>query len=164
MGGASFGGVVALEMAAFLQARACISIGSLRSPAAIPFRWRVVRRFWAFRPGHIRRAAAMGVRFGRPFLSRVTIRKLEKLSRPENNFVRWAICAILDWRPSPATRQVRVFRIHGSADAILPCGRSGADVIVPGGPHALTVFASKPVNAFIEQVVRDVREGAGADR
>ena len=38
VGGASFGGVVALEMARYLPARAVVLIGSVRSPAGLPRR------------------------------------------------------------------------------------------------------------------------------
>jgi thioesterase domain-containing protein len=43
MGGASFGGFVALEMARHLQAKACFLIGSVRSPAELPRRIRILR-------------------------------------------------------------------------------------------------------------------------
>src|SRR4051794_30719168 len=37
VGGASFGGLVALEMAHYLQARACVLISSVRSPRELPW-------------------------------------------------------------------------------------------------------------------------------
>src|SRR3954470_18150998 len=43
IGGASFGGFVALEMARHLQAKACFLIGSVRSPAELPWRIRMLR-------------------------------------------------------------------------------------------------------------------------
>src|SRR5262245_7658263 len=42
VGGASFGGVVAQEMAKQLRAVACVLIGSIRSPAELPWRWRAL--------------------------------------------------------------------------------------------------------------------------
>lgn len=154
VGGASFGGAVALEMAPHLEARACILIGSLRSPGGIPWRWRILRPFAALGPDALQRILAVGAGLGRPFLSRGTIRRMERLSRPESGFSRWAMCAILNWRPSRATRRVRIFQIHGSADRILPCRLAEADEVVPGGPHALTLFRSNDVNAFIERTIR----------
>lgn len=154
VGGASFGGAVALEMAPHLEARGCILIGSLRSPAGIPWRWRTLRPFAALRPDVLQRIVAIGAGLGRPFVSRGTIRRMERLSRPESGFSRWAMCAILNWRPSPATRQVRLFQIHGSADRILPYRLAEAAEVVPGGPHALTLFRSTDVNAFIERAIR----------
>src|SRR5687768_11148554 len=43
VGGASFGGMVALEMAPLLQARACLLIGSVRSSEELSWRWRALR-------------------------------------------------------------------------------------------------------------------------
>src|SRR5689334_9890540 len=43
VGGASFGGVVALEMAVHLRASACVLIGSIRSPWELAWRWRLLR-------------------------------------------------------------------------------------------------------------------------
>jgi len=157
VGGASFGGVVALEMAPHLQARACLLIGSVRSPKGIPWRWRLLRPLAWFGPEWLGRLGASAAFMGRPLVSRGTIRRLERLSRANSGFERWAICAILRWRPSPEIRKVKVYQIHGSADSVLPARRSEDVEIVPGGPHALTLFASKYVNAFIERAIREVR-------
>src|SRR5207237_7796437 len=43
IGGASFGGFVALEMARHLDAKACFLIGSVRSPDQLPLRIRALR-------------------------------------------------------------------------------------------------------------------------
>jgi len=156
VGGASFGGAVALEMATHLQSRGCILIGGLRSTSGIPWRWRIFRFLVTFGPDVLQRMALVGARLGRPLVSRGTIRRLERLSRPESGFARWAMCAILTWRPSPATRQIRIIQIHGSADRVLPCCLASADEVVPGGPHALTLFRSNEVNAFIERSIRAI--------
>src|SRR4051812_39953876 len=42
VGGASFGGVVALELAQHLRSLACILIGSIHSPSGLPWRWRLL--------------------------------------------------------------------------------------------------------------------------
>lgn len=164
VGGASFGGVVALEMSHHLQARACLLIGSVRSHRGIPVRWRLLRPLVWLGPRRLGRLAAAAAFLGRPFVSRGTIRRLNKLSREDSAFVRWSICAILTWRPSPATREVQIFQIHGSADSVLPAWRSEAVEIVPGGPHALTLFASKQVNTFIERAILDVRRRSSEEK
>jgi thioesterase domain-containing protein len=43
VGGASFGGMVAVEMARHLEAQACFLIGSIRSPREFPRRIRILR-------------------------------------------------------------------------------------------------------------------------
>src|SRR5207244_10859524 len=101
VGGASFGGVVALEMARHLDAVACILIGSVPSPTGLPRRWRMLRPVAMFGPDALRILAATGKLLFRRFLDAGTLRRLEKLSRPEAAFVRWAMCAVVRWRPSP---------------------------------------------------------------
>jgi pimeloyl-ACP methyl ester carboxylesterase len=156
VGGASFGGVVALEVATHLSARACVLIGSIRSPAGLPWRWRALRPVATLGPEVLRVIAAAGGRFGGGVLPSGLVRRLCRLARPETAFVRWAMGAVVRWRPSPATRRVRVFHIHGSADHVLPVERTRPDVIVPGGGHALSLFHPAVVNAFLADVLRQV--------
>ena len=156
IGGASFGGIVALEMAAHLPALACVLIGSVRSPAGLPWRWRLLRPFAWLGPDGLRILAALTARFGRRFLSFGTVRRLQRLARPEAAFVRWAVCAVVTWRPSPAVRRTRVLHIHGEADRVLPVALARPDVVVPGGSHALSLFSPSAVNEFLAEAVRSV--------
>ena len=153
VGGASFGGVVALELAAHLPALACILIGSVRSPSGLPRRWCLLWPVAVLGPDAIRLMAAVGAHLGYPFLGAQTVRRLLRLSRPEAAFVRWAMCALVLWRPSPATRRVRVFHIHGAADRVLPIALARPDVVVSGGGHALSLFSPSAVNEFVASVV-----------
>lgn len=154
VGGASFGGVVALELATHVPAIGCILIGSLRSPSGLPLRWRLLRPLAMFGPNAIKTLAGMTVRLGRSFLSTGIRRWLQRLSSPNAEFERWAICAVLRWRPSRAVRKVRVFQIHGDADKVLPVRRTAAEVIVPNGEHALAMSSPSAVNAFIASVLQ----------
>ena len=156
VGGASFGGIVALELAQHLPAMACILIGSIRSPSGLPWRYRLLRPAALFGPGTLRVLAMLGGRYGKRFLAGGTIRRLQRLSRPEAAFARWAMCAVLRWRPGPAARGVRVFHIHGGADRVLPVSLGRPDVVVSAGGHALSLFSPSAVNEFVAQVVRMV--------
>jgi pimeloyl-ACP methyl ester carboxylesterase len=161
VGGASFGGVVALELAAHLPALGCLLIGSLRSSAGLPRRWRLLRPVAALGPDALRVLAWLAGWLGRPVLAAGTVRRLRRLSRPEAAFVRWAMCAVVRWRPSPAARRVRVFHIHGEADRVLPAALASPDVVVPGGAHALPLFSPSAVNEFIAGAVQAVSPSRG---
>ena len=163
VGGASFGGVVALEMAQHLDSLACILIGSVRSPSGLPRRWRLLRPVATLGPGALRVLCLLGSRLGRWFLKPGTVRRLEKLSRPEAAFVRWAMCAVVRWRPSTGVAGTRVFHIHGEYDRVLPVALAKPDVIVPGGQHALTLFNPSAVNQFIANVMRSVEKQNAPD-
>jgi pimeloyl-ACP methyl ester carboxylesterase len=157
VGGASFGGAVALEMAPCLQTIACVLIGSVRSSDELLWHWRALRPLARLGPDWLGVAAQVAGILGRPVLKRGDLRRLERLARPEAGFFRWARCAVVRWRPSPATRRVRVFQIHGEADRTLPVGRTRPDTIVPGGSHALTIFNSEAVNAFLRSILEWAR-------
>lgn len=156
VGGASFGGVVALELAGLLPALACVLIGSIRSPAALPWRWRLLQPLAVFGPDALRSAATLGARIGGRFLPSRTVRQLHRFSQPGAMFLRWAACAVVQWRPSPAAKRVQVYQIHGAADRELPLGHGRLDTVVPAGGHALTLFSPTAVNEFLAKVVCEV--------
>ena len=155
VGGASFGGTVALEMAPLLRAEACLLIGSIRSSDELPWHWRALRPLAMLGPSGLRVMAGLA-RAAAPLLARGTARRLARLARPEAAFVRWAMCAVVRWRPSPAARRVRVFQIHGSADRTLPIRHTRPDVVIPGGGHDLPLTNAAAVTQFIRQCVERV--------
>jgi pimeloyl-ACP methyl ester carboxylesterase len=156
VGGASFGGTVALEMAPHLRAAACVLIGSIRSPSEIPWRWRVLRPIVLLGADRLGVLAGFAARFGGRFLAGGTVRRLQRLSQPRASFARWAMCAVVRWWPRQAARRVRVFRIHGAADRTLPVGLTRPDVVVSSGGHALSLFSPEVVNEFLAGVVQQV--------
>lgn len=156
VGGASFGGIVALEMAHHLDARACVLIGSVRSPTELPWRWRVSQPLAMLGPDWAGKLARTAARLGKGVVSGGTVRRLNRLSRPEAAFVRWAMCAVCRWRSRTTPKRVPVFHIHGENDRTLPVALTRPDVIVPAGGHALTLFSPAAVNTFLEDVMRRV--------
>lgn len=156
VGGASFGGIVALEMAAHLRTLGCILIGSVRSPAELPWQWRVLWPLAIPGPDRLGLLTGLIARSGGRVLPAGTVRRLRRLSMPEAAFIRWAMCAVTRWRPRPATRRIRVFQIHGAADRTLPVSLTRPDVVVPAGGHALTLFSPEAVNAFLAAVIQRV--------
>jgi pimeloyl-ACP methyl ester carboxylesterase len=154
VGGASFGGFVAIEMARHVDARACFLIGSVRSPAELPLRVRALRRLggatrvvpfeW------VCRAAGCGVElFG--FCSAPATRGvLRQLADADAKFLRWATRAVLTWRPDPRPpTRVPVYHIHGDRDHVLPVACTRADRVVRGAGHVLTLTHAEEVNDFL---------------
>jgi pimeloyl-ACP methyl ester carboxylesterase len=160
VGGASFGGIVAREVTPHLYALGCVLIGSIRSPAELSWRWRALRPLALLGPDSLGLTAGWAARL--PPLGRRTARRLERLAAPRSAFMRWATCAVLRWQPNPASRRVPVYQIHGELDATLPAANSHADVIVPGGTHALTVFQPSAVNEYLRRTLDQLRGEPGA--
>jgi len=154
VGGASFGGVVALEMSVALQARTCFLIGSMRSPDELPWRLKVLRPLtplsgllpwfaWLIPP-------LVGAAFG-PHARGIA----QQLADADARFVRWASKAILTWKPSPEVADVRVFQIHGDRDRVFPIGRARPDCIVRGAGHVLSVTHPAATVEFLLAGMRD---------
>jgi pimeloyl-ACP methyl ester carboxylesterase len=152
IGGVSFGGIVALEMASHLGLAECVMISSIRSPAEMPWRLRVLRPLASIGPERLGSTAGWAARWLPPFMPRVTARRLGRLAAPQSAFLRWACWAVLRWQPTPAARQVRVVQIHGSADRTFPLWYTHPDEIVAGGGHLLTLTHPLEVNRFLTGV------------
>lgn len=149
LGGASFGGIVALEMASLLQARVCLLICSVRSPRELPRNWRVCWPFARFGSDRLGMVAGLAARISSVLMSRTVTRRLQHLANPKSTFLRWACGAVLGWRPRHSPRKVPVLHIHGEMDRTLPARLTHPDVVVPGGGHMLPLTHPKIVNEFI---------------
>jgi pimeloyl-ACP methyl ester carboxylesterase len=152
VGGASFGGFVALEMARHLQARACFLIGSVRSPEELPLRIRLLRGAGGVAQllpfGWVCAAAGVAVTACGAMSPPSTRMLLRQLSAADGRFLRWATRAVLRWQPGPATG-VPVFHIHGSRDHALPVACTRPDVIVQGAGHVLSLTHPTEVTGFL---------------
>jgi pimeloyl-ACP methyl ester carboxylesterase len=156
IGGASFGGMLALEMVPHLNASACLLIGSVQSHTEIPLHWRAMEPLAYLGPGWLRVGALLGRRVSKQLFSVRTRRRLDILSRSDESFARWGLCAAVRWRRSRWVHPTRVYHIHGSDDHILPVNLTNPDTIVPGGAHALSLFNPAAVNDYIANLLREV--------
>ncbi len=158
LGGASFGGMVALEMVRHLQPqpRAVLLIASCRSGQSIAPHLRYLVRFADFLP---QRTFEMGQGLTPLFISkfgRLTPEQKEwfgaMLDGLEPAFVRWGIAAITAWEGA-GDPPVPVYHIHGSDDELIPADRVTPDRLIPGGGHLLNVTHAAAVNAFLAEHV-----------
>ena len=157
IGGVSFGGIVALEMAGYLGLRECALISSIRSPGELPWRLRVLRPLASIGPDRLGTMAGWSAHWLAPVMSRATARRLGRLAVPQSAFLRWACWAVLRWQPSPEARRVRVRQIHGSADRTFPLRYTHADQIILGGGHLLTLTHANQINEFVSRALLSKR-------
>lgn len=140
VGGASFGGFVAMEMARHLQTIGVFLIGSLRDASELPPKFRMLKPI-------------------RQFLSSISLEIEETAGRvkqvDESNalFLRWASQAVLDWEPSPqsAVPLPPIHQIHGERDPVLSPRFTSPDRIIRGAGHLITLTHPAEVNAFLRQ-------------
>ncbi len=159
LGGSSFGGMLACEMARHLQPRAVILVGSCRSPNALN------RGVLWLRP-ILCRIPCWGIRTAKPLapLAVQTFRNLKPEFRrlcatmfkaADPQWMRWAIGAILGWQPTPLA-DTPVFQIHGRRDRMIRASMVAADCLLPDGGHLLNLSHAAQVNDFIRKVFASV--------
>jgi len=151
LGGASFGGMVALEIARHLKPQRVFLIGSCRSPASVAPWLRALRGVPVMRPPRF--TISMLARwFGATSAEHVRL-FAEMLEATPLPFLRWACGAILSWSGA-AELPMPVRHIHGDHDRIIPVRSVNADRIVPGAGHLLTLTHPDAVNQFLASPCR----------
>lgn len=160
LGGASFGGIVALEMSRHLDALGCLLIGSVRGPQQLPRRIRMLRGLAGslrFVPMTLlqRLAAASGA-----VAQNVDARHLagvaHQFAASNGTLIRWSARQLLHWRSTYPELEVR--HIHGDRDRIFPISCVQPDDIVRGGGHVISMTHPQQVNQFIRKHVNDILE------
>lgn len=158
LGGASFGGMLAAQMAQDIRPDALVLIGSCLSPAEIASRVRWAALGAPFIPAPIgERARVMG---------RVFIRQLGPMTGEQREFlltmagaipfafIRWAAGAIFSWKGAPAAT-CPVYRIHGDRDPVIPMAPARTSTVIRGAGHVPNISHAAEVNAAIGRVARE---------
>lgn len=157
LGGASFGGIVALEMTKHISCEACFLIGSVRGPAQLPRRIRYLRPFrglTSFLPLVLAQAAAQQCsRLARRCKARHMAGIMTQFARADRNVLRWSMRQILNWQGAQAAAPV--YHIHGSLDPVFPIRHLTPDEVVPGGGHVISMTHGEQVNQFIESRIAE---------
>ena len=155
IGGASFGGFVALEMIRHLEVLGCFLIGSVRSPAEFPPAFQALRkvaRATAVIPFELASLLSQAALCsGGKFTGTTAAALLDQLAASDADFLRWACRAVLEWQPPALDPRVPIFQIHGARDRVLPATHTTPDVIVPGAGHALSMTHPQAVTDFLRQ-------------
>lgn len=158
LGGASFGGMVALEMARHLRPEAVFLIGSCRSGQQVPWYlrcWEPAGRLIPDAAVHLVRR--MPVRIWAMLLQADPRRAdlvREIMSNASIPFFRWAQRAMARWKGAPRLASP-VHQIHGRLERILPVQRVRPDFVVAGAGHLLSMSHPGEVNAFIRARVHE---------
>ncbi len=171
LGGQSFGGMLALDVARFVepQPKAVFLIASARTPDAVPLAARVLgalaRPMSA--PMLQRGLQAMAIPFGKlngaddEMLGILT--HMAKHGDAELN--EWAVAAVNDWDGLGGSDADRppVFQIHGRRDKVLRCIPEHCDQVIPDGQHLIQYTHSQTVNRFMFDRMIELTPGADVD-
>lgn len=152
IGGASFGGIIALHVAQRLNPLAVLLIGGVRAPSELSHiaRYsRPLKPLTRFIPVRLLQlcCAPLASRFARRLVPHLC--GLARQFRGSDPAVfKWSLARILDWESTP-TLACPVFRIHGDRDFVLPMRYSHPDAVVAGGGHVISLTHPSEVNHFI---------------
>jgi pimeloyl-ACP methyl ester carboxylesterase len=149
IGGVSFGGIIALQVAEFLKPQRVILIGSVRGPSELPFRIRALR-FFLFLMPFIPIAWMQWLARAVPGWSAIFASVVRQFRQADPQTLRWSIRQILTWNHTPQV-DCPVEHIHGSRDFVFPIGLTKPTSVIPGGGHLISLTRSKQVNAFLAE-------------
>ena len=151
LGGVSFGGMLASEMARLLPCRGVFLIASCLSASAVA-RWARVSGPLAARlpSGAFRPPVSLAglARCVLPLSRAQAAFLLSMLHDVPRGFIQWGIRAILGWTGSDSLK-VPVWHIHGARDPVIPLAAVRPTAVVPRGTHVINVTHAAEVNAFL---------------
>ncbi|MCG8510062.1 MAG: alpha/beta hydrolase [Rhodospirillales bacterium] len=152
IGGASFGGMVAQELARHLNPAAVFLIASGRSGDCVAPHLRYFGEFAKVLPT---RVFEVGQGLSRLFVEKfgqLTASQRSQfeamLSGARPDFVRWGVRAILSW-PGAGDLPMPVYHIHGQEDQLIPLDKVQPEEVVPRAGHLVNITHSAVVNRFI---------------
>jgi pimeloyl-ACP methyl ester carboxylesterase len=156
IGGASFGGIVALCVAQRLKPAAVILIGSVRSPTELPCWLRSLRPLKTLVPLIPVRllqfcCAPIASQFARRWFPHFC-GLAKQFCGSDPAVFKWSLARILDWNTTPNVDSP-VFHIHGRRDFVLPMRYTKPDAVVDRGGHVITLTHPDEVNAYIHSAV-----------
>ena len=158
IGGASFGGFVALEMVPHLDVLGCFLIGSARSPENFPPSFRALRNMARvagiipFELANLLSKAALLSSGG--LLNQHATALLSQMADSDAAFLRWACRAVVTWDGPTEPCRVPLFQIHGADDLVLPARLATGAELVPGAGHALSLSHPQAVTDFLLRHLR----------
>lgn len=155
LGGSSFGGMIALELARHLSPQHVFLFGSCRSSRSIATSLRALRWLVPALPDRLlhppRLLQPLVARwFGAKSAAHVHL-FADMLSTTPTTFIRWASNAIFSWR-GVAELPMPIYQVHGDRDRLIPLHRVKPDRVIAGAGHLLNITHAVAVNDFITRV------------
>ncbi|MFH0982469.1 MAG: alpha/beta hydrolase [Planctomycetota bacterium] len=161
LGGVSFGGMVAAELAPLLKPAGLVLVSTCLYARSIPSVSRFINALTKAVEGA---GDPSPVSFSRLFLNifaefseEVQCLMADMLHQTSVNLLRWASHRILDWEGAPPPPCPRIW-IHGGRDLVIPVRKVGPDVVIPDGGHLINWTHAEQVNQFIREFVGALKE------
>lgn len=152
VGGVSFGGMIAYELARITQARRVVLVASCTSSRAIPWHFRPVELICRIIPDFIISQRAVISGWLLTHLEGLTPEQLQLIREMARDTGVTALRRIgrmiLTW-DAPANCPCPVHHIHGARDSLIPLRKVNPEVVVPNSGHLINMTHPNEVNAFL---------------
>jgi len=151
LGGVSFGGAVALEMARYCNPSSLILVSSFKSLDSLPRALKLIRCFPSSVLKCLRFFPAV-IRWAFGTLNDVQTQTVANmLGDSSSGFLKWALMRILKW--STPRSSVPMYQIHGRMDRIIPIQKVSPNFVVEEGGHLINLTHPDLVNDFILRTI-----------
>ena len=156
LGGVSFGGMAAYEIARHLKPDAVVLVASCHEHRGLRLVYRAGRWVWPAVPVAIWQSAK---RLAVPVAKLIgttepgeRAKQVRMFQEQDARFLHWTVGAIITWNPAPL-HGIPVFHIHGRRDRLIPAWRVDPEQWIPDGGHMINITHAGQVNAFIRRVI-----------
>jgi pimeloyl-ACP methyl ester carboxylesterase len=155
LGGVSFGGIIALEMAKLIHTEKIILISSVKTASELPLHVKIWRYFPVYNllGGEFMKYAGITFRyfFGRmPSEEKITFIRMVKDSNPL--FIKWAAGKICNWKNKDIPRNI--IHLHGSSDLIFPFKNIRQPVTkIEKGTHIMILTSFEKINEKLKEAL-----------
>lgn len=156
LAGVSFGGVVAQEMAAYVNPRKLIIISSVKSRAELPRRLKIARRTAVYKlmPTRLMLSADDLTKFAIGPRSKKRLKLYQEfLHVRDKRYLDWAIRNMVCWQRKEPLRNI--IHIHGDNDIIFPIKNISDCVVLEGGTHIMLLDKGSQVS---EKIIAAIEE------
>ncbi|KAA3622006.1 MAG: alpha/beta hydrolase [Flavobacterium sp.] len=156
LAGVSFGGVVAQEMAAFVNPRKLIIISSVKSRAELPRRLKIARRTAAYKlmPTRLMLSADDLTKFAIGPRSKKRLKLYQEfLHVRDKRYLDWAIKNMVCWQQKEPIR--KIIHIHGDKDIIFPIKNINDCIVLEGGTHIMLLDKGRQVSEKILSAIEE---------
>lgn len=152
--GLSFGGMVASEIAKYIEVKKIILLSSVKTYKELPFYWRwlgITKLQLIVPPTWI-----LQTNFFVFWVIRLKKKEhkilLTKLFKDTNHWIyKWSADVLLNWKNT--TVHPNIYHIHGDGDTVLPHIFTKPDFLIKGGGHFCLVTHSEEVSMVLQQQI-----------
>jgi pimeloyl-ACP methyl ester carboxylesterase len=160
IGGVSFGGIAAYEIARHLSPDAVVLVASCRQRRGLRRVYRAGRWVWPAVPvavwQSVKRLAVPVSKLIGETEPGERAKLVRMFQEQDSRFMHWTVWAVITWNPAPLPG-VPVFHIHGRRDRLIPAWRVAPDEWILDGGHMINVTHPEVVNAFIRRAMDGCR-------